>query len=397
VTDFSESLRDRAIALAKERCHPEVSGDHVIGALLATPSVIVVLNVDPAAVPDVIGPHGDAIDPPSVSGDAERVIAECPDAAAAARVLVRELAQRGVRAGVHTSRVPGGVAPSPSGDEPTLEDALAELDALVGLDAVKHEIRALTALHGLNGERASRGMSTVPVGLHLVFTGNPGTGKTTVARLVASIYRGLGILPKGHLVEVQRADLIAGFVGQTALKVAAVADSAMGGVLFIDEAYALASGSDQDYGQEAIATLVKIMEDRRDQLAVIAAGYSTEMERFVRSNSGLRSRFQRFIDFADYSDSDLVEIFVKLAGSHGIGVPPEVRERLEDHFAGAPPEIRVGNGRFARNTFEGMYARMALRASSDDIITDAEIRDFVVADVPSPSSAHGETSMPGYL
>lgn len=397
MTDFSESLRDRAVALAKARCHDHVSAEHVIGSLLATPSVLVAVDLDPASIPDVVGPAGTAIEPPRCTEDAERLIAECTDPNRAAEVLVRELTTREVDAHVRSA---GGVTQAASevgAGGQTLDEALAELDSLIGLEAVKYEIRALAALHGLNAERASRGMSTVAVGLHLVFTGNPGTGKTTVARLVAAIYRGLGILPKGHLVEVQRADLIAGFVGQTALKVQAVADSAMGGVLFIDEAYALSSGSDQDYGQEAIATLVKIMEDRRDQFAVIAAGYSAEMGRFIESNSGLRSRFQRFVEFPDYSDEELVAIFERIAASHGIGVPTDVQQRLREHFATASPDIRVGNGRFARNTFEIMYAQMALRASGDGNIEDAEIRDFVSADVPVMAPAEVEQPAAGYL
>lgn len=284
-----------------------------------------------------------------------------------------------------------------SGSAASLEAALDALDELIGLESVKQEVRLLAARHRLNVERSERGMESVPVSLHLVFTGNPGTGKTTVARVVAEIYRGLGLLPKGQLVEVQRADMIAGFVGQTALKTQALLQTAMGGVLFIDEAYSLSNGSDQDYGQEAVATLVKMMEDHRDEVAVIAAGYSREMTQFVQSNSGLKSRFQKFIEFPDYETKELVAIFVSLAETNGIKVSEDVRAGLDNFFSSAAMELRVGNGRFARNIFEDMYARMALRAGADDQISDSEIAGFVVSDIPIAIDGAEPPETPGYL
>ena len=272
-----------------------------------------------------------------------------------------------------------------------LESVLADLDALVGLDEVKEAVHALVDLHQVNEHRKSQGLPVIPVGLHLVFAGNPGTGKTTVARIVGEVYRALGLLSKGHTVEVQRADLVAGYVGQTALKVAEVVRRAIGGVLFIDEAYALAPSSDQDYGGEAVATLVKMMEDHRDDLAVIAAGYEREMERFIRSNPGLRSRFQRFIRFPDFSTDELMLIFEKYTGTHGFALTPPVRRRVQDWLVASVRSGATGNARMVRNLFEQMYTAMAVRVAADNLITTEEMQSFVPADVPAPPNEPEDT------
>ncbi len=191
----------------------------------------------------------------------------------------------------------------------SIEDLLAELDALVGLAEVKADVRRLTSLLRIQKLREARGMPTIETSHHLVFTGNPGTGKTTVARLLSQILRTLGVVSRGHLVETDRSHLVAGFVGQTATRTREVMESALGGTLLIDEAYALARGSEQDFGREAIDTIVKFMEDHRDDLAVIAAGYPEEMAELIDANPGLQSRFTRTIEFPDYTTAELVAIF----------------------------------------------------------------------------------------
>ena len=194
----------------------------------------------------------------------------------------------------------------------SVTEVMAELDALIGLENVKAEVRRLTSMLQVQQIRAERGLPVIEVSHHLVFTGNPGTGKTTVARLLSQIYRAIGVVSKGQLVETDRSKLVAGFVGQTALKTLETLQAALGGMLLIDEAYALARGGDNDFGREAIDTLVKFMEDHRDDLAIVAAGYTEEMADFIDANPGLKSRFTRTISFPDYTDDELVSIFLAL-------------------------------------------------------------------------------------
>ena len=236
---------------------------------------------------------------------------------------------------------PSAAAPELPPPRP-IEELLTELDALVGLEQVKTDVRRLTSLLRIQRLREERGLPTLETSHHLVFTGNPGTGKTTVARLLSQILRALGIVSKGHLVETDRSGLVAGYVGQTAPRTRGVLESALGGTLLIDEAYALARGSEQDFGREAIDTLVKFMEDHRDDLAVIAAGYPDEMAMLIDTNPGLRSRFTRTIHFPDFTTEELIAIFESMSAANryqpGRSGGPEAGR---DHRRRAPdPRLR---------------------------------------------------------
>lgn len=244
-----------------------------------------------------------------------------------------------------------------------IEELLAELDALIGLDHVKAEVRRLTSLLQVQSLRAERGLRTIEVSRHLVFTGNPGTGKTTVGRLLAQIYRSVGVVSVGHLVETDRSDLVAGYVGQTATKTRAVLDSALGGMLLIDEAYALARGGENDFGLEAVDTLVKFMEDHRDDLAIVAAGYPDEMQTLLDTNPGLKSRFARTVHFPDYTDDELERIFGGLCEKNHYSLSDDALLRLR-HLIGIEPRTRgFGNARFVRNLFEAAVAHQAMRVA----------------------------------
>ena len=252
----------------------------------------------------------------------------------------------------------------------------------MGLGVVKAGVRRLIAVQSFNSERRAAGLPEVRASHHLVFTGNPGTGKTTVARLVARLYRTIGISSRGQLVEASRASLVAGYVGQTALKVQEVVRTAIGGILFIDEAYSLAPEGPWDFGNEAIATLVQMMEESRHDLAVIAAGYPEEMKRFIDSNPGLRSRFTTYIDFPDYAADELVEIFEAMAAQAKVRLGPGVIDAVRRRCADTAGAQNFGNARFVRSLFEEAYANLAARAGSDGKIERAEIEDLALADVP---------------
>jgi hypothetical protein len=292
---------------------------------------------------------------------------------------------------------PGAARPSTTGAPGTgaprkrrgVEPLLAELDALVGLAAVKAEVRLVANLLQIQRLRRARNLPVVEGSRHVVFTGNPGTGKTTVARLLADLYWELEVLDRGQLVETDRAGLVAGYVGQTAIKVTEVFKSALGGLLLIDEAYALAQGGESDFGREAIATLVKLIEDHRDDIVVIAAGYPEEMEVFVDSNPGLRSRFPKTIHFADYTDTELVLIFERLCATSKYQCDDGARARLREFFVAQPRGRGFGNGRLARNLFEEAVARQASRLVELANPTDEQLLTLTADDIPAASPITG--------
>jgi hypothetical protein len=270
-----------------------------------------------------------------------------------------------------------------------LEELLAELDELVGLDEVKARVHLVADFLCVQRLRAERGLPTMETSHHLVFTGNPGTGKTTVARLLAQIYRTLGVVARGHLVETDRSGLVAGFVGQTAPLVRARFDEADEGMLFIDEAYTLARGGENDFGREAIDQIVKLMEDRRDRVVLVVAGYPEEMETFLSANPGLRSRFPTVIDFPDYSTEELMAIVDSIGRKQRYELTDEARERFVEVLDEVPRTKGFGNARVARNLFEATVNRHASRVVQLAEPTDEDLIEMTPADVPDTAPRLG--------
>ena len=276
-------------------------------------------------------------------------------------------------------------------NEPLEGDPYQELDELIGLGSVKQEVRSLANFVKVQKQREAQGLKSAKVSYHLVFYGSPGTGKTTVARIVGRIYKDLGVLKKGHTVETDRGGLVAEYMGQTAIKTDSVIDKALDGVLFIDEAYSLVpeGGKGNDYGQEAISTLLKRMEDNRDRLVVIIAGYKNEMQRFIDSNPGLQSRFNRYIDFPDYTGEELALIFKMYMKKNQYTLAPDAEAYLTERFeyAVAHKGRNFGNARYARNVFEKSIQQQANRLAEKSSLSKTQLTELTVEDLKAGFSA----------
>ena len=276
--------------------------------------------------------------------------------------------------------------------KPDFDELMAQLDSLVGLDDVKKDIKNLMNLVKVRRLRKENGLPIPPMSLHMVFMGNPGTGKTTVARIISGLYAAIGVLEKGQLIEVDRSGLVAGYVGQTALKTQEVIKSALGGVLFIDEAYSLASGGENDFGREAIETILKAMEDHRDELIVVVAGYDGPMEKFINSNPGLQSRFNKYFYFPDYNGEQLLYIFKGQCRKNGYALTEEAETEAKAMFEELYENRgeNFGNGRDVRNVFEDTVVRQSNRVAALDAPTKDDLMQFLPEDLRDADET-GET------
>ena len=285
-------------------------------------------------------------------------------------------ASAGASSGEKTAE-PEKAAETEEQEKPNLDELLAQMEDLVGLDEIKKDVKNLINLVKVRKLREQNDLPNTDLSLHMVFTGNPGTGKTTIARLLGGMYAAIGVLSKGQLVEVDRSGLVAGYVGQTALKTQEVIQSALGGVLFIDEAYSLASGGEQDFGREAIETLLKAMEDHRDDLIVIVAGYDEPMEKFISSNPGLESRFNKYFHFSDYNGEQLYKIFLSQCSKGSYVLSKSAQKKAKEIFNEMYEnrDENFGNGRDVRNFFEDTIVRQSNRLAAmenptrDDLMT----------------------------
>src|SRR5215213_3447520 len=381
-------IQDAAVPSAKACSHAAREPRHVLCALAKRFREHPECSACFAAAKRALDPPGNSYGQPEVSEAAtamldtlksdDDAIAALKGAFPAGDAAAGGVAPQTTEQGASQAEAGGAAAAK---DAETISQILAELDALTGLGHVKTQVRKIIAVVQANAEREKAELKAVKPGLHLVFTGPPGTGKTTVARLVARLYAAAGALPGSKFTEASRSDLVAGYVGQTAIKTKEVIDRSKPGVLFIDEAYALTPSSGVDFGHEAIATLVKAMEDHRNEFAVIVAGYEDEMAEFIGSNPGLRSRFKTYIAFPDYTAAELATIFQDMVREVGIELADGARESAEQIFAAAAGKQDFGNARFARSLFEQAYARMASRAAMDGAVTVDELTTLLAEDI----------------
>lgn len=378
---FRDLIRDTAVEAAKSFWHPTVEPRHVLYAIAKRfkdlPDIAPLFPRAKAA----LEPRGTSDKVPEITPEAYILLdtmtspAEAQAALKAAYPAESEIAITRPDHPVQATPAP------PSAPKESTADVLVELDALIGLGSVKAQVKRVIAVVQANAERVRAGLTPVNPGLHLVFTGPPGTGKTTVARLVARLYASTGALPDARFTEASRSDLVAGYVGQTAIKTAELIERSRPGVLFIDEAYALTPSHSSDFGAEAIATLVKAMEDHRKDFAVIVAGYGDEMAEFIESNPGLRSRFKTYIHFPDYTPPELTQIFSAFAKASGIALGEGVLPKAEAIFQQTQGAPHLGNARFARSLFEEAYARMAIRAAADEKMELTELTAIAPEDI----------------
>jgi len=268
-----------------------------------------------------------------------------------------------------------------TGISDSLEDTINELENLIGLSDIKNEVKSLINFVKINQLRKSKGLPLVSISLHSVFYGPPGTGKTTIARLISKAFKNLGLLKKGHLVETDRSQLVAGYVGQTAIKTKEILDRALDGVLFIDEAYSL--NSKDDYGKEAIDTIIKYMEDNRDRLIVIVAGYENEMVEFINSNTGLKSRFNKYFHFPNYSGSELLEILINIIQKNKFTITEDAKNKLlytiNDTIYAEGSQF--GNARYIRNLYEKIVQNQFSRISQIQNIKDEHLSEITIEDL----------------